>query len=107
MEGAKEEQGKMLAVKIIKEQGRLSRTEVKANDENSFVLITDKGAWSFFPANSSEVNKLPLEDLVAFKIELDIAEAGKKFNGFVRWKNNTDPAKSGPWTKIVSAMISD
>ena len=63
----------MLTVKIIKEQGRLSRTEIKANDENSFVLITDKGAWTFFPANSPEVNTIPLEDLVGFKIELDIA----------------------------------
>ncbi|MFN0275795.1 MAG: hypothetical protein ACKVPJ_08630 [Chitinophagales bacterium] len=31
-----------------------------------------------------------------FTLEHDIADVGKKFNGFFRWKNTTDKSKSGP-----------
>ncbi|MFI5220032.1 MAG: hypothetical protein ACHQNT_11145 [Bacteroidia bacterium] len=58
------------------------------------------------PVSPSECTKNFFSTKAKFSISIDIAEAGKKLNGFMRWKNNSDPAKSGPWTSI-SAMVND
>ncbi|MBI4723127.1 MAG: hypothetical protein HY769_09085, partial [Candidatus Stahlbacteria bacterium] len=40
-------------------------------------------------------------------LKLDIADAGKRFYGFLRWKNTTDDAKSGPWSTRHQATIAE
>jgi len=58
------------------------------------------------PVSPSECTKSFFSTKAKFRISMDIADAGKKLNGFLRWKNNTDAAKSGPWVAI-SAMVHD
>ncbi len=39
--------------------------------------------------------------------DVGIDNAGKKVYGYVRWKNNTDNTKSGPWSQMFTVVISD
>lgn len=73
MEGIKEMMGKEVTVKVIKEQDKLSRTEIKTGGANDFVLVTDKEAWTFFPLRSPAADKIPDEDLAGLQTEMDIA----------------------------------
>ena len=72
MEGVKEMMGKEMTVKIIKQQDKLSRTEIETGVVNEFVLITDKEAWTFFPSRYAVPDKTPDEDLAGLQTELDI-----------------------------------
>jgi hypothetical protein len=56
------------------------------------------------PASPSECTQNFFSSKAKFHVKIDPVHAGKKLNGFIRWKNNTDPAKSGPFV-FVSAMI--
>ena len=73
IEGIKERLGKEVRVKIIKEQDKLSRTEIENDVVNGLVLITAKEAWTFFPLRSPATNKIPDEELAALQTEMDIA----------------------------------
>lgn len=73
MEGSREMMGNEVAVKVIKEQGKLSRTEFEMGGTNGFVLITEKEAWNFFPMRSPTPTKMPDDALPALQTELDIA----------------------------------
>ena len=44
MEGARQMMGNEVAVKVTKEQGKLSRTEFEMGAGNGFLLVTDKEA---------------------------------------------------------------
>jgi len=69
MEGIKATNGGNVNVKIIKEQDKLSRTEI----ENHVVVITADDAWTFFPVVSPEPKKIPTENLTGIQTEMDIA----------------------------------
>lgn len=73
MEGIKEKTGKEMTVKFIKEQDKLSRTEIIADDESGIVVVTEKEAWTFFPLRNPSAEKIPNIDLTALQTELDIA----------------------------------
>lgn len=73
MEGARQMKGKEVIVKITREQDKLSRTEIETGVANGFVLITDKGAWTFFPLRSPAIEKIHEEDLSGLQTEMDIA----------------------------------
>ena len=73
MEGSREMMGNEVAVKITKEQGKLSRTEFEMGGTNGFMLVTEKEAWSFIPMRSPAPNKMPDEALAGMQTELDIA----------------------------------
>ncbi len=73
MEGSREMMGNEVSVKVIKEQGKLSRTEFEMGGTNGFMLITDKGAWNYFPMRMDAPQKMPDEALAAMQIDLDIA----------------------------------
>lgn len=73
MEGSREMMGNEVAVKITKEQGKLSRTEFEMGGTNGFMLVTEKEAWSFIPMRSPSPTKMPDEALVGMQTELDIA----------------------------------
>ena len=73
LEGSREMMGNEVAVKVTKEQGRLSRTEFEMGGTNGFMLVTDKEAWSFIPMRSPTPTKLPDEALAGMQTELDIA----------------------------------
>lgn len=73
MEGSREMMGNEVAVKITKEQGKLSRTEFEMGGTNGFILVTEKEAWSFIPMRSPTPTKMPDEALAGMQTELDIA----------------------------------
>jgi hypothetical protein len=64
-------------------------------------IISDKA-----PASPGECTKTIFRSRAKFLIQLDIAEAGKHMYGYVRWKNNSDDNKSGPYS-AVNGMISE
>ena len=72
MEGTKEMMGKEIKIKITKEQDKLSRTDIETGEGKYIMLITDKGACTFFPVGSTAVDKIPDEDLAALQTEMDI-----------------------------------
>ena len=59
------------------------------------------------PANVSETNKVKVLSKARETITLDPATAGQKFHCYTRWVNKTDDAKSSPYTRLHSAVISD
>jgi len=69
MEGMKETNGGNVQVKMIKEQDKLSRTEI----ENNVVVITAEEAWTFFPLVSPEPKPVPSDNLRDIQTEMDIA----------------------------------
>jgi hypothetical protein len=73
MEGSREMMGNETMVKVIKEQGKLSRTEFEMGGSNGFTLVTEKEAWSYFPMRSQTPEKMPDEAATAMQTELDIA----------------------------------
>ncbi len=73
MEGTREMKGGKVAVRIIKEQDRLSRTEIETVVGSGFVLVTDKGGWTFFPDKLEGIHKIQEVDLEGLQIEMDIA----------------------------------
>lgn len=73
MEGSREMMGNEIAVKIIKEQNKLSRTEFEMGGTNGFMLVTEKEAWSYIPMRSPTPTKMPDEALTGMQTELDIA----------------------------------
>ncbi|MEJ7589029.1 MAG: hypothetical protein WKI04_15845, partial [Ferruginibacter sp.] len=72
MEGVIEIQGKGSAIRMIKVQDKLSRTEIETSAGNTVLLITDREACTIFPLISPAVNKLPLESLAELQIETDL-----------------------------------
>ncbi|UAY52713.1 LolA-like protein [Ferruginibacter albus] len=72
MEGVKEMMGNEITVKVTKEQGKLSRTEFEMGSTTGFILVTDKGAWSFIPMRSSAPEQMPADAAAALQTELDI-----------------------------------
>lgn len=59
------------------------------------------------PASPTDCNKTIFSSKAKGTFDVGIENAGKKVFGFVRWKNNTDNSKSGPWSQMFSAVISD
>lgn len=73
MEGSREMMGNEITVKITKEQGKLSRTEFETGNRNSFVLITGKGGWNYFPMKMEAPKEMDSLVLAASELEMDIA----------------------------------
>lgn len=73
MEGSREMMGNEVAIKVIKVQGKLSRTEFEMGATNGFNLITDKEAWNYFPMRSQEPQKVADSLVPIIQTELDIA----------------------------------
>jgi hypothetical protein len=42
-----------------------------------------------------------------FRFLAGMENAGKRMVAFLRWKNNTEPAKSGPWNQAMNIIISN
>jgi len=77
-EGSVEMMGNEVAVRVTKEQGKLSRTEFDAAGATGFMLITEKDAWNYFPMRMQEPAKMPDAAIAGMQNELDIA--GPLFN---------------------------
>lgn len=73
MEGSREMMGNEVPVKVIKEQGKLSRTEFEMGSSNGFMLVTEKEAWNYFPMRMEAPKKMPDEAIAAMQVDLDIA----------------------------------
>ena len=73
MVGSREMMGNEVAIRVTKEQGKLSRTEFDAAGATGFMLITDKDAWNYFPMRMQEPAKMPEAAVAGMQTELDIA----------------------------------
>jgi len=80
-----------------------SRASVLPEADGIEVVFNVGGAQ---PVSPSDCTRNFFSSKAKFRISFDLSDAGKKVNCFVRWKNNSDPAKSGPWV-AVSAMVTD
>lgn len=58
------------------------------------------------PVSPSECTKNFFSTKAKFKVQMDVADAGKKVQGFAYWKNTSDSAKSGPPIRF-SVMITE
>ncbi|MBC7887697.1 MAG: hypothetical protein H7Z13_07390 [Ferruginibacter sp.] len=74
MEGAKEIMGRDMTVKVVKEQDKLSRTEIETSVGTDFVMITAKGAWVSSHPGYEVVEKIADEDLAIWQTALDISD---------------------------------
>jgi hypothetical protein len=59
------------------------------------------------PADPESCNKTVMSKKARFTILAGISNAGKKFFAFLRWRNSSEPQKSGPWTLIVQGTIGE
>jgi hypothetical protein len=57
------------------------------------------------PANVKACTGTEISTKSKFIIQLDPDDAGKKIYVFARWRNNNDPAKSGPFTNMQSTLV--
>jgi hypothetical protein len=73
MEGAGQMMGNEITVKMIKEQGKLSRSEFETGAGNGFRIITEKEGWSMFSMRSTTPSPMSPEQVAAQQTELDIA----------------------------------
>jgi hypothetical protein len=73
MEGAGQMMGNEIQVKLIKEQGKLNRTEFETGAGNGFRIITEKEGWSMFSMRSTTPSPMAPEMVAAQQTELDIA----------------------------------
>jgi len=59
------------------------------------------------PTDVSETNKVKVLSKAKEVLTLDPADAGNKIHAYTRWVNKTDDAKSSPYTRLHTAVISD
>ncbi len=59
------------------------------------------------PANVNETTKSKILSKARDVLQLDPATGGEKIHCYTRWVNKTDEAKSSPWTRLHTAVISD
>lgn len=72
MEGSREMMGNEVTVRVMKVQGKLSRTEFDMAGATGFFLVTDQEAWNFIPMRAQTANQLPAEAVKNMQGELDI-----------------------------------
>ncbi len=73
MEGAGQMMGNEIAVKVIKEQGKLVRNEFETGAGNGYRIVTEKEGWSMFSMRSTTPSPMTPEAVAAQQTELDIA----------------------------------
>jgi hypothetical protein len=95
MEGAGQMMGNEIAVKVIKEQGKLVRNEFETGAGNGFRIVTEKEGWSMFSMRSTTPSAMTPEAVAAQQTELDIAGplvnfATKGHKAVLAGKENTE-----------------
>ena len=57
------------------------------------------------PATVNDCTQKEISTKSKFTIELNAADAGKKIYAFVRWRNNSEPEKSGPYGDMLTTTV--
>jgi len=57
------------------------------------------------PATVNDCSQKEISSKAKFTIELNAADAGKKIFAFVRWRNNSEPSKSGPYGDMLTTVV--
>jgi len=57
------------------------------------------------PATVNDSTQKEVSTKAKFNIELNAADAGKKIFAFVRWRNNSEPEKSGPFGDMLTTTV--
>jgi len=73
MEGNRKTGGNEIAVKITKEQGKLSRTAFETGEKNAVKLLTEKEGWNYYSAQMQQPEKITGQGVELWKTDLDIA----------------------------------
>ncbi len=87
--------------RVDKDQTRPSMHPAADHIEFAYVIQADPSA------NVGETTKVKILSKARDVLQLDPATAGQKIHCYTRWVNKTDEAKSSPWTRLHSAVISD
>ena len=77
------------------------------HDADGVELAYIVAAKTELPANPNETTKSKLSGRARVRLELDIEDAGNSLHLFARWVNTTNDSKNGPWSGLVSKVISD
>jgi hypothetical protein len=72
LEGTKEVMGNVIAVRVTKVQGKLSRTEFDFGGATGFFLTTQTEKWNYIPIHSAAPEKTSDDEVVASQTDLDI-----------------------------------
>ena len=67
-------------------------------------IILDAAAPA--PASPADCTNSELITKAIHTMQFDLANAAKKLHLFARWRNNSEPQKSGPWTNCFSVVLS-
>lgn len=57
------------------------------------------------PATIDDCTEKEISTKARFTLELDPADAGKRIYAFLRWRNNTEVSKSGPWSDMLTTIV--
>ena len=87
--------------RVDKDQTRPSMNPEADYVEMAYIIGTTP------PASVSETNKVKVLSKAREVISFDPANAGKTLYCYTRYVNKTDDSKSGPFTRLHSAVISD
>ncbi|MBK5284038.1 MAG: hypothetical protein JJE25_01425 [Bacteroidia bacterium] len=91
----------LLECRVESDSSRTSRHPDADGEEVRYIIGTTA------PANPAACTNSLVRKKARISIELDIADAGKKFYGFVRWVNLSEPSKNGPWSALVTVTITE
>ena len=72
--------------------------------EMKYILIapTDKP-----PGNSDEFPNTATSTRAIFRFKGAVGHPGKRMHAFLRWRNNAEKGKSGPWSQRMTIIIGD
>ena len=59
------------------------------------------------PIDPAETQDSTMSSKAIFRFSGGIGNAGQRLYGYLRWRNKTDEAKSGPWSQIETIVVSD
>jgi hypothetical protein len=91
----------LLECRVESDSSRTSRHPDSDGAEVCFIVGTAP------PRNPAECTRRQVSKKARITLELDIADAGKKFFGYVRWVNLSEPSKNGPWSQLVTLTITE
>ncbi len=57
------------------------------------------------PATVDQCDEVELSTKSRFVLNISPADAGKRIFAYLRWRNNSDVSKSGPWSDMLSTVV--
>jgi len=84
---------------------RLASDSNRASMHKDADVVEVKYAIGDAPANVDACPNKEISTKAKFAVQLNAADIGKKIHAYLRWRNNSNPEKSGPWSTKIEAVI--